>query len=149
MQTIKSHCLMKVGQERKIRQYDAFALEDHFHEATSAERGRWQRNWKIVFIKEGVEGKIRQRPDFREAKHTYRRLYKKHVESTGQGNKSIHPAQQRRENSQQQFDEHAAYACRMNGSRIKVRIFGDLQPGLISKKFLRSKSSAQGNLSHC
>ena len=60
-----------------------------------------------------MEGKIRQRPDFREAKHTYRRLHKEHVESTGQGNKSIHPAQQRRENSQQQFDEHAAYACRM------------------------------------
>ena len=43
---------------------------------------------KIVFHKEGVEGKIRQRPDFREAKHTYRRLFKEHFESTGQGNKS-------------------------------------------------------------
>ena len=61
---------------------------------------------ETLFLNKGVEGKIRQRPDFREAKHAYRRLYKEHVESTGQGNKSIHPAQQRRQNSQQQFDEH-------------------------------------------
>ena len=92
--------------EVKIRQYDALALEDHSYEATLAERGPWQRNWKIVLGKEGVQGPIRQRPDLREAKHAYRRLSKEHVESTGQGNKSIHPAQQRRQNSQQQFDEH-------------------------------------------
>ena len=65
---------------------------------------------EIVFNKEGVEGKTRQRPDVREAEHAYCRLYKEHVESTRQGNKSIHPAQQRRQNSQQQFDEHEAYA---------------------------------------
>ena len=41
--------------------------------------------------------KIRQRPDFRDAKHTYRRPYKEHVESILQGNQSIHPAQQRRQ----------------------------------------------------
>ena len=35
--------------EDKIRHYDAFALEDHSHEATPEERGRWRRNWKIVF----------------------------------------------------------------------------------------------------
>ena len=91
--------------EVKIRQYDALALEDHSYEATPAERGPRQRNWKIV-LEKGVQGPIRQRPDLREAKHAYRRLYKEHVESTGQGNKSIHPAQQRRQNSQQQFDEH-------------------------------------------
>ena len=53
---------------------------------------------------------IRQRPDFRDAKHTYRRPYKEHVESILQGNQSIHPAQQRRQNSKQQFDEHEEYA---------------------------------------
>ena len=52
---------------------------------------------KLFFYKEGVEGKIRQRLDFREAKHAYRRLFKEHVESTGQVNKSIHPVQQRRQ----------------------------------------------------
>ena len=81
---------------REIRQYDALALEDHSYEATRAERARWQRNWKIVLNKEGEEDMIRQRPDFREAKHAHRRLYKEHVESTGQGNTSIHPAHQRR-----------------------------------------------------
>ena len=51
-----------------------------------------EKNWKIVLDKEGVQGPIRQRPHFREAKHAYRRLYTEHVASTGQGNKSIHPA---------------------------------------------------------
>ena len=89
----------EVWTEEKIRQYDALALEDHPYEATPAERGRWHRNWKIVLNK-GVEGKIRQRPDFREAKHACRRLSKEHVESAGEGNKSMHPARQRRQNSQ-------------------------------------------------
>ena len=48
----------------------------------------------FFFNKEGKEGPMRQRPDFREAKHAYRQLYKEHAESTGGGNKSIHPAQQ-------------------------------------------------------
>ena len=64
--------------------------------ATREERGRWQRNWKVVLNKEGVQGPTRQRPDFREAKHAYRQLFKEHVESTRQGNKSIHPEQQRK-----------------------------------------------------
>ena len=119
--------------------------------------------------KGGVQGPIRQRPDFRKAKHAYRRLYKEHVESTGQGNKSIHSAQQRRQHSQhnlmntrstpfrftleldgdiilQQVRLHPRSGSRtMNGSGHKVGIVGDLQPGLNSK-FLRSKSSALGNL---
>ena len=41
--------------------------------------------------KEGVEGKIRQRPDFREAKHTYGRLYKEHVESN-RTRKQVNPS---------------------------------------------------------
>ena len=128
-----------------------------FPDLRAAHDARWQTNWFIVSDQEGVQGPMRQRPDFREAKHAYRRLYKEHVESTGQGNKSIHPAQQRRQNSQQQFDEHEEYACTvhleldgdiilqqfrlhprsgsrtMNGSRNKIGIIGDLQPGLNSK----------------
>ena len=108
MQSIKSHCLMKV--DRRENQTGRICLEDHSSEATPAERGRWHRNWKISLNKEGLGGKIRQRPDFLEAKHAYRRLFLEHVVSTGQGNKQIHPAQQRRQNSQQQFDEHEEYA---------------------------------------
>ena len=58
------------------------------------------------------EWKVRYDSDliFVEAKHAYRRLFKEHKESTGQGNESIHPAQQTRQNSQQQFDEHEEHA---------------------------------------
>ena len=92
--------------EEKIKEYDALALEDHSHEATPARRGRRQRNWKIILNK-GVEGKMRQRSDFREVKHAYRQLYKEHAdEGTVEGAKSIHLAKQTRQNSQQQFDEH-------------------------------------------
>ena len=80
--------------EEKLRQYDALALEHHSYEATPAERGRWQRNWHFVSNTEGKQGPMRQRSDFRQAKQAHRQLLKEHVESTGQRNKSIHPAQQ-------------------------------------------------------
>ena len=59
-----------------------------------------KRTEKLFLDKEVVQSPKRQRPGFREAKHSYRRLFKEHVESTGQGNKSIRPEQQRRQNSQ-------------------------------------------------
>ena len=40
---------------------------------------------------------MRQRPDSCEAKLTYRQLYKENFESTGEGNSSIHPADQTRQ----------------------------------------------------
>ena len=97
--------------EEQVRQCDALALEDLSYEATPAERGRWQKNSHIVLNKEGAQRPIRQRPDFCEAKHAYRQRYKEHVESTGQGNKSIHPAQQTRQKSRQQFEGSEDYAC--------------------------------------
>ena len=66
-------------------------LEDHSHEASPEERGRYKKSWHISLTKEGTQGPTRQRPDFREAKHTYFQLYKEHVESTGEGNSPIHP----------------------------------------------------------
>ena len=95
--------------EEKIRQDDALALEDHSYEARPEEKRRWQRNWI-----EAVQSSTRQRPDFREAKHACRRLYKEHVESTGQGNQPIHPAQQKRQNPQQQFESHEEYAYKVH-----------------------------------
>ena len=47
--------------------------------------------------------KKKERPDVREAKHAYRQPHKEHAESTGEGNRSIHPAQQTRQNYRQQF----------------------------------------------
>ena len=46
-----------------------------------------------------------QRPDFREAKQTYRQLYKEHVESTSEGNSSIHPADQTRQSHRQRLKD--------------------------------------------
>ena len=89
--------------EENIKQYDEFALEDHSCEATPAERARYEKNLKISLNRQGREGPIRQRHDFGLAKHAYRQLYKEHAESTGEGNKPIHPAQQRRQNYKQQF----------------------------------------------
>ena len=105
MQTIQSRHLLKVGQKRKIQEYDALALPIRQHLKTGDDR---QRNWKIVFNKEGVQAPIRQQPDFREAKRACCRLYKEHV--TGQGNQSIHPPQQRRQHPQQQCEGHEEYA---------------------------------------
>ena len=63
------------------------------------------------FNKEAKQGPTRQRPDFREAKHAYRQLYKELAETTGEGNKSIHPAQQRRPNYRQQYEGSEKYTC--------------------------------------
>ena len=99
---------------------------------------------------------MRQRPGFCEAKQTYRQLYKEHVESTGEGNSSIHPVDQTRQNDRQQLKGFEEYNYMVHlrtgwtyylptsssssahwqhdaiGSRIKVGIIGDLQPGLNS-----------------
>ena len=37
--------------EENIRQCGALALEDHSYEAAPAQRGRWQRNWKLFLTK--------------------------------------------------------------------------------------------------
>ena len=84
MQSIKSHCLMKVGQKRKSGStthllWKTILMKLHLQKGDG---GKGTGN--IGKNKEGIEGKIRQRTDFREAKHAYRRLYKGHVESAGQ-----------------------------------------------------------------
>ena len=98
---------------------------------------------------------MRQRPVLCEAKHTYRQLYKDHVECIGEGNNSIHPADQTRQSHRQRFKGFEEYNYMVHleldgniifqqarlhphigsttiGSRIKVWIIGDLQPGLNS-----------------
>ena len=48
-------------------------------------------------------------PWFREAKQVYRQLYKEHDESTGEGNSSIHPAQQTRQSHRQPYEGSEEY----------------------------------------
>ena len=55
--------------EEHIKQYDANALEDHSFVATTEERSRNDKSWKISLNREGIQGPTNQRPDFDEAKH--------------------------------------------------------------------------------
>ena len=55
--------------EEQIEQCDAIALGDHSWVATTEERSRYKNSWKISLKREGIQGPIKQRPDFIEAKH--------------------------------------------------------------------------------
>ena len=101
---------------------------------------------------------MRQRPDFREAKQAHRQLFKEHAESTCEGIPSIQHTKQ--DNIIDNFlkvpkstatratleldgniilQQVRLHPCNgsstMIGSRIKVGIIGDLQPGLDSYIF--------------
>ena len=110
--------------EEQIQQFDALALEDHSYEATPEERGRYKMSCHISLNKEGTKGPIRQRPDFREAKHTYLQPYKEHVESTSGGNSPIHPENQARHHRQQfkGFEECTVHP------RLGWRFYFSIQP---------------------
>ena len=47
----------KLPKNGSCKQYDALALEDHSYEATSEERRRWEKNWKIFYTDK--ENKVR------------------------------------------------------------------------------------------
>ena len=150
-QNIARICLNMDGQKNKSDN------TTHSHWKTIPMKLR-EKNWQIVVNEEGKQGLMRQRPDFCEAKHTYRQLHKEHVESTGEGNSLIHPADQTRQSDGQQFKGFEEYNYMVHprtvwniihqqvrlhprtgssttiGSRIKVGIIGDLQPGLNSLK---------------
>ena len=78
--------------EEQIKQYDALALEDHSYVTAPEKRGRFQNSWKISLIREGIQGPIKQRPEFIEAKQKCIRLYNEHAERTGEANSPIHPS---------------------------------------------------------
>ena len=46
MQSVKSHCLMNVGQKRKSDS----TTEDRSFQATPAERAQWQKEWEKLFF---------------------------------------------------------------------------------------------------
>ena len=73
------------GQKNTLDHVTHLHWKIHSYEATLEERGRYVESWHISLNKEGTQGPIGQRPDFREAKHTYLQLYKEHVESTSEG----------------------------------------------------------------
>ena len=141
--------------EEKIRQHDALALEDHMKlHLKKGDDGKGTPG--KLFFNKGVQGPTRQRPHFREAKHAYRRLFREHVESTGERRmKQVDPSSTTNKTkiidnnmkvprsplprftlaldgniSIQQVRLHPRCGSRtMNGTRHKVGIIGDLQHG--------------------
>ena len=75
-------------------------MEDHSYEATPEERGLYEKSWHISLNKEGTQGPMRQRPDFRERTRIFN-YTTIHVESAGEGNSPIHPEDQARHHRQQ------------------------------------------------
>ena len=66
--------------EEQIEQNEALASEDHSYVATPEERSRFWNSWKISLNREGIQGPIKRRPGFREAKQKCIGLYNEHVE---------------------------------------------------------------------
>ena len=133
-------------------------IEDHPCEAMIEERWQWKKNWHIVLNKEDKvrwgNARIFMKRSTRIVNCT------KNTLQVPVNNISIHPAQQRRQNSQQQFEGLEEYDYLVHwiekssfnkfvfirDTTTIVGIIGDLQPGLNSRFFRRNILTAQGNL---
>ena len=90
MNNIARICLNMDGQEKKSNNMTHLHWKIILSSLHLKNEARYAKSWHISLNKERNQGPIRQRPDFREAKHTYLQLYKEHVESTGERNSPIH-----------------------------------------------------------
>ena len=131
MSNSASLCQILGWTEEQIKQYDALALEDQSYVATPEERSRYHNSWKIPLNREGIQGPIRQRPDFIEAKQKFIRPSDEHVERTGAGNSRIHPAQQIRQLSDQQFEGLDEYSYTVD-PRTGWRFYFSTRPTISS-----------------
>ena len=66
--------------EEQIKQYDAFALEDHSCVSPTEERSRTKKSWTFSLSREGIQGPMNQRPDFIEAKHKMQKDFMKNTQ---------------------------------------------------------------------
>ena len=89
---------------------------DHSYNATRGERSRNERSWRLVLNAEGAQGPLDQRDDNKQAKETCNKMYKEHAATAGCGNAPIHPQQQVRQKSNQQFDGHEEDSYRLDSS---------------------------------
>ena len=78
--------------EQKCKEWAELAKEDHTYHLTPEEKKRYQRQWYLTLIKEGKNGPMRLRSDFRAAVSIKNRL---HHESGEQVQKPISPEQYR------------------------------------------------------
>ena len=99
--------------EEQIIQHDAIALEDHSYVATWQERSRNGNSWKLSLNAEGIQGPLNQRSNFIEAQQKCKRLHDEHTAITGDGHKPIPPAQQVRQQFDQQFEGLEEYDYRL------------------------------------
>ena len=89
---------------------------DHSYNATRGERSRNERSWRLVLNAEGAQGPLDQRDDNKQAKETCNKMYKEHAATAGCGNAPIHPQQQVRQKSNQQFEGHEEDSYRLDSS---------------------------------
>ena len=102
--------------EEQIIQYDEIALEDHSNVATKQEGSRKEKSLKLSLNAEGIQGPLKQRCDFKEAKQTCKRLYHEYTAITGSGNKPILPERQVRQRRDQQCEGLEEYNYRLEAS---------------------------------
>ena len=89
--------------ERKCTEWDELAKEDHKNKLTPVERRRYKGQWYLTLNKEGKNGPMQLRSDYRAAALMQNRL---HHESGEPIEESIHPGQQRRiQQGQEVFSE--------------------------------------------
>ena len=86
--------------EQKCNEWDELAKEDHTYKLTPEERRRCKGQWYLTQNKEGKNGPMKLRSDFRAAVMMKNRL---HHESREPIEEPIHPGQQRRNNRDKNF----------------------------------------------
>ena len=79
--------------KQKCKKWDELAKEDHTYHLTPEEKKRYQGQWYLTLNKEGKNGPMKLRSDFRAAVLMKNRL---HHESGKQLEERLHPDQQRR-----------------------------------------------------
>ena len=79
--------------EQKCKEWDELAKEDHTYHLTPEEKKRYKGQWHLTLNKEGKNGPMKLRSDFRAAVLMKNRL---HHESGEQIEERLHPDQQRR-----------------------------------------------------
>ena len=99
--------------EEQTIQYDAIVLEDRSYVASWQERSRNEKSWKISLNAEGIQGPLKKRSDYTEAKQKCKILYDEHTAITGDENKTIPPRQQVRPRLDQQFEGLEEYDYRL------------------------------------
>ena len=98
--------------EQQCKEWDELAKEDHTYKLTPEERRRYKGQWYLTLNKEGKNGPMKLRSDYRAAVMMKNRL---HQESRKPIEEPIHPNQQRRiRQGQEVFSEDYFSSARVD-----------------------------------